>query len=214
MPGLLDDTRGIEGLATKADVQRFVQQILDGDPRLRPRDPAPLVTSLPAQPFNGQEVTFLADATNGILWRLKYRAGSASNYKWEVVSATPLFDEVAAVQNTAVGPTGYAALATAGPAIALPLAGDYDVEIGGRGYTNANGTNTLMSYDIGGTGAVDPDAVDCYNGAAPTAGGDGFPRRKAGLTAVTLTAKYKTPGAGVTGTWEKRWMRVRPVRVG
>ena len=35
----------------------------------------PLVTSLPANPVDGQEVDFLASATDGVIWRLRYRAG-------------------------------------------------------------------------------------------------------------------------------------------
>lgn len=41
-----------------------------------------LVTSLPANPVDGQEIYFLADSTNGIIWHLRYRVASS---KWEYV---------------------------------------------------------------------------------------------------------------------------------
>lgn len=94
------------------------------------------------------------------------------------------------------------------------MAGDYDIEIGVRPYVNAVTTTALMSYDIGGTGAVDADAITYYAGNTADPGNNSGARlrRKTGLTAVTLTSKYKT-GAG-TATFSNRWMRVAPVRVG
>jgi hypothetical protein len=50
----------------------------------------PYVTSLPASPSDGQEVFYAADATNNVIWNLRYRSGSASTYKWEFVGGDPL----------------------------------------------------------------------------------------------------------------------------
>jgi len=175
----------------------------------------PLVTSLPASPVDGQEVYFQADATNGIVWRLRYNAGSSSAYKWEFVGGSPLFAEVATEETTAS--TTYVALATAGPTLTLPRAGDYDVEIGCRLYSSVNNTGALMGYDIGATGAVDADAVSYYaaatlGGGATATGNYARARRKTGLTAVALTAKYRATSA-ITVAIGSRWMRVTPVRV-
>lgn len=174
------------------------------------------VTSLPTTPYDGQEIYYTADSTNGVVWHLKYRAASGSSYKWEYVGGAPLFAEVTTNQSTTS--TSYAALTTAGPAVTLPLAGDYMVAIGCRCHQNGNSRDALMSYDIGATGAVDADATTYYSGASV----DGLPatvaanvmveRRKTGLTAVTLTAKYKV-SAG-QGNFSSRWMKVVPVRVG
>lgn len=44
-----------------------------------------LVSSLPVSPADGQEIYYQADATNGVIWHLRYRAASASSFKWECV---------------------------------------------------------------------------------------------------------------------------------
>lgn len=51
-----------------------------------------------------------------------------------------------------------------------------------------------MSYDIGATGAVDADSIRQGQQGGGTTGSDhsgSRKRRKTGLSAVTLTAKYK-----------------------
>lgn len=175
-------------------------------------DPAvPLVALLPSAPTDGQVVAYLADATNGIVWMLKYRASSASAYKWEFLGGSDLFAEVPTAESTAS--ITYAAMATAGPAITLPLAGDYDVAHGANIWNNTVVRWMSMSYDIGGTGAVDADAVwNQQQANAPTFDNASRKQRKTGLTAVTLTAKYKVDGG--TGLARDRWISARPVRVG
>jgi hypothetical protein len=84
------------------------------------------VTSLPGSPVNGQDCFYLADATNGIVWHLKYRAASASAYKWECMDGPPLTSEI--VTGEATASTAYVDLATTGPQVTLPLAGDYDIK--------------------------------------------------------------------------------------
>lgn len=73
-----------------------------------------------------------------------------------------------------------------------------------------------MSYNIGGTGAVDADGVRVRQG---TAGGDSIAagvmkeRRKDAIAASTsISSRYRVLGG--TGSYKDRWMRVTPVRVG
>jgi len=157
---------------------------------------------------DGMEVYIIADASAGLIWHVRYNAAGGS-YKWEIIgSPPPLNAEVTANEST-IG--SYADLTTVGPSIALPLSGDYDVEIGFRTVDNL----VYMSYAIGGSGAVDADAVV---GSVTFTSGTGVvqdsvyrPRRKTGLTAVSLVAKYKNVGTSAqAGT---RWMRVTPIRV-
>jgi len=54
-----------------------------------------VVSSLPSSPVNGQDCYYLADATNGVVWHLKYRSASASTFKWEYVGGGSLHAEVA-----------------------------------------------------------------------------------------------------------------------
>lgn len=118
--------------------------------------------------------------------------------------------EVPAAQTTASAT--YAALGTAGPSNTVPVAGDYDVEVGCYAYATVTAA-IYMSYDIGGTGAVDADAVLGISGSGTSAFAGNRVRRKTGLAASTaLVSKYRT-SAG-TATIGDRWMRVMPVRVG
>lgn len=164
-------------------------------------------TTFPNPAINGQEYYYVADSTNGVVWHFKYRTTSG---KWECVGGPPLFAEVTTGETTASAT--YVALTTAGPSIAIPLAGDYDVEIGARIASDSANQGGRMSYDIGGTGAVDADNVFNIMGTGVSGGSLARVRRKTGLTAVTLTAKYRTTGLGIC-TFESRWMRVTPVRL-
>jgi hypothetical protein len=151
------------------------------------------------------EVYLEVDATNGIQWHFGFESGEVT-YKWRFLGGPPMFSEVATAEATAS--TGYVALGTAGPSIAIPRSGDYDVAVGCRGTNTNSATSDIMSYDIGGTGAVDADCGQCT-----IPGNTAFkPRRKTGLTPVTLTAKYRVSLAN-TGTFDGRIMSVRPVRV-
>jgi hypothetical protein len=193
------------------DVQRNFTKLAQLFPLQSQNVAFPVVTAIPTTGTNGQVIHYLADNTNGVVWALKYRSASASAYKWEYVGGAPLFARVLTVETTAS--TTYAALTTAGPSIALPLPGDYIVEIGAGSWTGTAATNAYMSYDIGGTAAVDADAFRSRQNSAGNTGIAAGSRseRKAALTAVTLTSKYRVDGG--TGSWENRWMQVTPVRV-
>lgn len=174
--------------------------------------PAGTVTSLPGSPVDGQEIYYLADATNGVVWHLKYRAASGSSYKWEFVGGGALGAEVDTDESRAL--TTYGALTTGGPSVTVPLAGDYVIEHGAAIYCNVTGTG-YYSYDVGGTGAVDADAVlhlPTGNFGTISAARS---RLKTGLAASTaLVGKYRSSNTAVTAHFLSRWMRVRPVRVG
>lgn len=107
-------------------------------------------TTLPAAPVDGQEAFYqsAAMATPGMVWHFRYRAGSGSAYKWEFVGGPPLFAEVIA-QETASAQI-FGDLTTVGPTVTLPLAGDYDVEIGAWS-RSADFADLVgkMSYEIG-----------------------------------------------------------------
>lgn len=165
--------------------------------------------ALPGAATAGDEIVFqtaaMAALASPVMWDLRYDGA-----KWLPIGATPLFAEVVAGQNGA--PSGaYGNLATAGPSIDLPVAGEFDVEIGCY-IQCGGGDDARMSYAIGGTAAVDADMI---RGQAPTSISGfhgGRPRRKTGLGAVTLQAKYRSVAGNPT--YERRWMRVTPVRLG
>jgi hypothetical protein len=178
----------------------------------------PLVTDLPVAPQDGDEVYYLADSTNGIVWHFRFRTNAPSVYRWEAVgNQVPLF---ALVPNSEqrTGATGYGDLATVGPSITLPLPGDYDVKIGARPHSGTPNKENWMSYDIGSTGAVDADALDTHTGPSGTFSHTSIhgyrEKRKLGLGAVTLTCKYKVQDPADSGWWTERSISAAPIRVG
>jgi hypothetical protein len=175
---------------------------------------APLVSALPGSPVDGQECYYVADATNGVVWHLVYRAADASSYKWQFIGGPPLYAVVDTSQTT--NSNAYTALTTAGPSITLPLAGDYMIEIATFAQnTTAAAYATVMSYDLGGTAATDADA--CQNVSSGQFDGANVTsvRRKTSLAAATaVVAKYRTNLAAAVGAWANRTMKATPVRVG
>lgn len=200
-----------------------LQQV--GDPAARQNfdqifrawDPGILVaTALPTGVVDGQftilQTAAMAALTPPVQWLMRYTAGVG----WFPQSATPLFQEIKPYTSLTAPDEGtssatYAALATAGPAVAIPAAGWYDVEIGYGAYHNTAGIALAMSYDIGGTGAVD---ADCCMTQYALANNDVMRgvrvARKQFAAAVTLTAKYRTASGSATFRGP-RYMCVTPV---
>lgn len=129
---------------------------------------APLVTSLPSNAIDGQEVRYLADNTNGIIWNFRYRAGSSSAYKWEFIGGTPMV----ANQGTG-GQTSSNNYQTSNiPQITVPLAGDYSVGFGGycqKATGNAGVAGMVFGLHLNGTEKyiVEEDATTIYDGGNP-----------------------------------------------
>lgn len=150
---------------------------------------------------NGTDWAFLCDSTQ-------------TTYKWLFVGGPPLFAEVTTTESL-TNQTVYTALATAGPSVALGRGGDFAVEIGALLSSASNGQRSRMSYDIGGTGAVDADCVQ-FSQASGLNGQELNVSRKRVKTAIaattTLTAKYRGDAASAT-TFANRYIAVTPVRV-
>lgn len=173
--------------------------------------------ALAADVEDGDEVYLEVDGTNGVLWHLIYESAEAT-YKWRCIGGPPLTSQVATGETTAS--TTYAALATAGPSVALPRAGDYVVEHGSTITRTGSDTDALglHSYDIGGSAASDLDAVYftyAQHDTSPHAmWGTVYRRkRKTALTAVTLTSKYRSNVGTCTAQFLERAMHVTPVRI-
>jgi len=170
----------------------------------------PIVTTLPVSPSFGDQVTYAADAANGVYWLLQYDA--SGTYPWKFIGGAPLQSLVSTNESTAN--PAYVALTTAGPSVTCVLPGDYDVHIGAN-FNSGAGNDIIgaMSYLVGATSALDADAVwfqargPGYNNTASKTS------RKTGVAASTaLTARYKAP-ASATMTFGDRFMRVTPIRV-
>ena len=171
-----------------------------------------LATSLPAGASDGQEIYYQADATNGVIWNLRYRSASPNTSKWEFVGGSPLETRIETQEST--NSTTFVALATPGPSVTVPLAGTYEVQIGVSCWNAAIG-DLMMSYDIGATAAQVVDA--CANSQETTASAQRsvMTAKLQTLAAGTaLVSKYRCSVATGSPQFRWRWMRVCPVRVG
>jgi hypothetical protein len=175
----------------------------------------PLVTTLPGSPTDGQMCYFLADATHGVVWTLRYRAASTSTYKWEFVGGAGLESFVAASESTSS--TTYTDLATVGPSVTIPTlpnGGDFDVTFGASVATSGS-TPALWTVGLAVGGTVTYSDFFAFSG--PNAGTDGASLSKtfrlAGVSGATLMKlQYKISGAAAS--FDDRFLQVTPVRVG
>lgn len=183
--------------------------------------PISLVTSLPTTPYDGQVIDFLADATNGIIWRLRYRAASASSYKWEFLGGSSLFSQVMTAQSSSTFNT-WLNLTTAGPQITLPtgLGGDFAWRMGCTMNAVPPGGSAFMGLAV--------------NATAPGFGAQPWPERSAQgagsataedmvassgqlssvAAAAVLKAQYYISASTGTVTFGARFLEIRPIRVG
>lgn len=168
------------------------------------------VTSLPGSPVDGQEVYYAADATNGVIWHLRYRSGASGSYKWEFVGGSALTATVLTAETRTNA--AYGDLTTVGPSITNPLAGDYEIS---HGITASSSSESfiLASLNIGGT-ISDNESVAVSGSSGATLYSS--PARtviKTGIAASTTIKQQYVSGAH-TGTFLRRWLTVRPIRVG
>jgi len=166
----------------------------------------PLVSSLPGSPVDGQEVYYLADATNGVIWHLRYRAAGGT-YKWEVIGGPPLFNEL--IGTTTALSNSYS---TAFCAITVPLAGNFNVAMGAMLYPLTAGQPADLVGFAGGS------AINASNFIARA----GYPSvyqaptstwRTTLAAANTVVDVRGVSGAG-GGSMTYRWLSVLPTRVG
>ena len=173
----------------------------------------PLVSVLPSNPVDAQEVYYLADAAQGIVWHLRYRAASPSAYKWELVGGSALAHEVAAPQGTPS--TSYTDLATVGPYVTVPLAGEYSIRAGAGCFGSVAGIWVTATVKLGAAAAADSErVVDTYIAVAGVAvGGFGRSIVRAAAAGSQLKLQYRTYASG-TASFVDRYINAVPVRVG
>jgi hypothetical protein len=171
------------------------------------------VTVLPAAPIDGQEIYYVADATNGVIWHLRYNAASASAYKWEFVGGAPIRAWDNNNYTFATG-AGYNP-PSAGVYVTTALAGDYEVSFGSY-VRNDSGASTDLwtAVRIGAAAAVDANAVDVYlpNGEYLSVARTVFVTQP--TAGANLSLEHKNLGGNFNTTVNRRFIAARPVRVG
>jgi hypothetical protein len=179
--------------------------VVQGPPGL-----GPLFTNVLPAGTDGQVIHFqnAAMATDGVIWTLRYRAASASAYKWEFVGGSPLtaFEDVM-VTTTATSPVELGN----GPLVTVPLAGDYIVGHGCAQVDNiGTGYATARTY----SGAVDNnDHVNQYAQAGADASAV-FTRKRVNGVAAGSIIRQRYNASASTARFFGRRMDVTPVRLG
>lgn len=179
--------------------------------RIEAVTPPQYVTTLPSAPVNGQEVYYAADATNGVIWHLRYRGTSSSSYKWEYVGGSRLTATVEGASTRAS--TAFGDLAdSANPSITLPLAGDYEVSFGA--FVRGAASQAALVQANTGAPANDDLSTLSYSDNS-TSAGSGISRTLilTGRSASATLKLYFRSGGGTMNV-ERRWIATRPVRVG
>jgi hypothetical protein len=187
-----------------------VSKIIQASQLLVQTPNAPLVTSLPSNAIDGQEVRYLADNTNGIIWNLRYRAGSSSTYKWEYIGGNPLFDFETASVSTTSG--SFTSIAGDNLSVPIPLVGEYDVEIHALGSNNAGAFYWWLICPFGCSYPTSDQRGIRVGSQSAGAYTTGSHRSRVPLTVGTLTAQYRQ-AAGGTMTVAERSFTVTPIRV-
>jgi len=168
-------------------------------------------TTPPASPNDGDMWIFPADATNGVNWQFRYDAGSASASKWEYVGGPPLLSAVGATETTATA-SAWTNVATPGPIVTIPRAGDYMLQIQAMLFKTAADTNVQVAVGVGDFTATLFSVI----GSVYASGAVVFPnatQRVAGIAAsAALRLKYWQTAAG-TMSVGNRTLLVTPVRV-
>jgi hypothetical protein len=174
-------------------------------------------SSPPASPADGQLWMFPADATNGVNWMFRYRSGSSSTYKWEFVGGTSLNAYIATSQ--AVGTaSSWVDLATSGPTVTCPRAGDYAAQWRFR-VSNVDASVRMAYCTVvpagGSPGTIQAGTGAIANNETSDFGDFANPGRDASLAAigsgVTLRLMYYATSTNVS--FSARFLAVTPVRV-
>lgn len=165
-------------------------------------------TTPPASPVDGQEWIFPADEANGIQWRFRYRAASASAHKWEFVGGSTLMAAVDASEtcNSAT----FVDLA-GGPALTLARAGDYELTFGAESLDANSAAYFVSSPKLGAAAASDADGITVYTTSGPIVY-VGL-RALARTLAASSTVKLQHRMTGGQISVRNRWLRAVPVRI-
>lgn len=206
----VDVPRDIQALATK----------LDG---VVPIVPA-LVAALPGAPVDGQEVYYqnAAMAAAGVIWNLRYRAGSANANKWEMIGGNALRAETAAneTRGPAADTTTWLAMST--PAsVVVPLSGVYEVEYGAHVVTGNASAIVSPTLQVADTAALQtPLALLSALATLPATANQYAAMSQVSSLGVALIAgrtiaeTFVLSSTVATITLSRKRVALRPIRVG
>ena len=177
-----------------------------------------LVTSLPGSPVDGQIIDYVADSTNGVVWRFRYRAASASAYKWEFIGGPANYSYVGpndynGTRQTTTSIT-FGDLSTVGPSFVTPFAGDWDCTYNAEAETTATSTNLRIWVTGDGTPSWNTADSQFFSAAQLNGTHANTVRRTSVSSGSTIKVQYAVSNSGTTAYFWNRRLYVTPVRIG
>lgn len=166
----------------------------------------PIVSATPpASPVDGMIWALVVDATKGIVWLFRYRAASASAFKWEFVGGPKLTFKATDYTVTAVG--GWQA---APGTVAFPRGGDYDVDTN-LTVSSPAASGHVLALTIDGSITI----TEQWNSAvpSPSASNGMAGRREVVGVAVGQVIGHAFYSLASVGTFTMRFISILPRRV-
>lgn len=167
--------------------------------------------SPPGSPVDGMIWRLPAASGSGVYWFFQYDSSQAT-YKWVFMGGAPLSHEILTDESTTS--ITYVDLATVGPTLTLPRAGDYKVEFGAQLNNASAGTGTVAAIKRGAAATSDNDAI--VHTLPTTANLVTTNARAIVLTGMAASdvvkMQYKSGGATAAHAL-RRWMMITPIRV-
>lgn len=205
-------------LTDTADVPRDVKALADKvDGLLQPK----LVTALPGAPVDGQEIYYqsAAMATDGMAWHLRYRAASASAYKWEMLGGPPLINEVLITESLAgwVPSVTFSGISANDPNVTVPLAGDYEANTVVSLNVTAAGATLAVGLKVGATEPIaNTNSTNAYQATSGGWASLAHMRRLMGIAAATKIQQRYVQNSAATATMTRigAHLALTPIRVG
>ena len=180
-----------------------------------------IVSTLPTSPVDGQIILYQASgamAASGIIWQFRYNSSSSSTYKWEFVGGSDLSNAIDT--NQSITTSGWQNLATDGPSITIPLAGDYSIAINAQQSTSdGNAQTTAIGFVSGDNNPPSTNQAifhPIYNTNAQTGYCEfNFNRLITGVSALTsYKIRYYVNSSTSGHSFQNRKISIVPVRVG
>lgn len=195
---MLTTTRyGLQKPETTDPVTKLRQTIAANADICEARLDGQIVSTLPTTGLASDPTVYFQNAAMadaGVVWHLKYRSAASGSYKWEFVGGSRLESSTS---------------------ITVPLAGDYEVVVGGKysPYTGTAGYSYMATFTVtvnAAAAATSPSAV--VDVQRDNAGSAERSRTMTAIPALAVLAPNVT--TTTTGTVSDYLVAARPVRVG
>jgi len=175
----------------------------------------PVVSALPSNPVEGQEVYYQPAGSTGPLWHLRYHdTMGLTFYEWDFLGGSAL-ESVVQPSHTFTADGVFRDPSTVGPDITIPLPGDYRYEFSALVTAGATGAGTSWVGVALGAGAnpVDPHMTAINNPVVSARTAHTWGQSMTGLNKTQLLRlRYAVSGGGTASVISRR-LRITPIRV-